>query len=948
MRRSTGVFRALAAAAALAVLLVGLPAFLVSAVGWPLPQGIPSLGEIGEIIGGDRPLETATVWKVLAAVLWLAWFQVVVAVTAEARAAVRGGLPRALPGLNLAHGLVAPLVAAIVIAWPAGSSARAAAAPTPVVAEHVADPPIEVAVAPQANEPTQAADVTVEHVVQRRDTLWDLAERYLGDGFRSTELFELNEGRPQPDGRSLTDPGLLRPGWVLNIPAPAPAEPVDSLTRTVVVQTGDSLWELADDHLGDGHRYTEVFDLNNGRPQPDGAALTRPELIRPGWQLDLPSSERAPAVAPPTAAPASDPASAPVPATLPTTTVPTADSMPDATVPQMQAEAVGRAGAVEVVPEVESEKSHRSVGVLGLAGGFLAAGISAAVAVGRRRQRARRRPGTELPTIPQASASVLDAIADLDLDLADRVDRSLRHLGVLLRDRGSVPAPVIVSVHDGYLDLLLDRVHREPPKAWEVDGDGRIWRTVLDRAAAYDREGPAWLPALVSVGCLDDRGILLNLEAVGTVALTGDVPAATALARSFAAELSVTPLADVPAVFLVGDVVAGLTLPNVYRHECLSAAVDAALEHVASIGSALAGSGYDTAVELRCRAPEEAWAPAVVVASTDGVSDDELERVARLGHERVGIAFVLVGEASGAFPLVVDDGRVRLQALDLSCDVQHLDEAAIEQIVDLVESVEEDCVEPAAAQPMTLFEAEKYGVDGRGESSSMHLRLLGPMTVEGAELKPQQLAVVAYLALHGEVTGDALRDAIWGGSTPTRERFLNTLTEIRRAVGNESFPAMTDGRYRLRGVWCDLAEVERLLAVEDAADRAANLRAALELVSGPPLTFDSRHRRHFRWVDTGNHASRWERVVGDAAHELVATALRHDDHDLALWAAERGLFASPGNEALTRDLLAAHMAAGDRSTAEKVAEEYARAMEDLGYDEVPDLLEELLEERRAS
>jgi LysM repeat protein len=54
--------------------------------------------------------------------------------------------------------------------------------------------------------------------VQRRDTLWDIAERHLGDPFRWPEIFALNQGKVQPDGRCLTDPDLIQSGWRLQLP----------------------------------------------------------------------------------------------------------------------------------------------------------------------------------------------------------------------------------------------------------------------------------------------------------------------------------------------------------------------------------------------------------------------------------------------------------------------------------------------------------------------------------------------------------------------------------------------------------------------------------------------------------------------------------------------------------------------------------------------------------
>jgi DNA-binding SARP family transcriptional activator len=54
--------------------------------------------------------------------------------------------------------------------------------------------------------------------VQPGDSLWRIAERELGSGFRWREIYRLNEGTRFFDGRSLTDPHLIYPGWVLELP----------------------------------------------------------------------------------------------------------------------------------------------------------------------------------------------------------------------------------------------------------------------------------------------------------------------------------------------------------------------------------------------------------------------------------------------------------------------------------------------------------------------------------------------------------------------------------------------------------------------------------------------------------------------------------------------------------------------------------------------------------
>ena len=48
--------------------------------------------------------------------------------------------------------------------------------------------------------------------------LFKIAERFLGDGNRNGEIFDLNVGRLQPDGKRMTTASVLEPGWILQLP----------------------------------------------------------------------------------------------------------------------------------------------------------------------------------------------------------------------------------------------------------------------------------------------------------------------------------------------------------------------------------------------------------------------------------------------------------------------------------------------------------------------------------------------------------------------------------------------------------------------------------------------------------------------------------------------------------------------------------------------------------
>jgi LysM repeat protein len=61
--------------------------------------------------------------------------------------------------------------------------------------------------------------------VHAGDTLSGIAQATLGNGNRYPEIFKLNAGKTQNDGRSLHDPNLILIGWVLTLPGAQDAAP---------------------------------------------------------------------------------------------------------------------------------------------------------------------------------------------------------------------------------------------------------------------------------------------------------------------------------------------------------------------------------------------------------------------------------------------------------------------------------------------------------------------------------------------------------------------------------------------------------------------------------------------------------------------------------------------------------------------------------------------------
>lgn len=72
--------------------------------------------------------------------------------------------------------------------------------------------------------------------------------------------------------------------------------PRGAVPRTYTVRPGDTLASIAESQLGHESLWPEIFALNRGSAQPDGGQLTDPNLLQPGWALDLAVGDTHPVV----------------------------------------------------------------------------------------------------------------------------------------------------------------------------------------------------------------------------------------------------------------------------------------------------------------------------------------------------------------------------------------------------------------------------------------------------------------------------------------------------------------------------------------------------------------------------------------------------------------------------------------------------------------------------
>jgi len=213
----------------------------------------------------------------------------------EAIAQVRGLPAPYIPGLAIPQGAAGQLVAVaallfvatptVVASFPtppahASSGSPADASQTLAIMFPVAHN--EAPAAAVAAMPQERDQPTIDYTVKRGDSLWKIADRLLGDGARYVEIVDLNQD--VLNGR----PDFITSGTVLKVPSESNEPDADDLADHYVVEPGDTLSTIAEARLGDPMRYPETFDASRDTVQPDGALLTDPDLIRPGWELTIP------------------------------------------------------------------------------------------------------------------------------------------------------------------------------------------------------------------------------------------------------------------------------------------------------------------------------------------------------------------------------------------------------------------------------------------------------------------------------------------------------------------------------------------------------------------------------------------------------------------------------------------------------------------------------------
>jgi len=500
-------------------------------------------------------------------------------------------------------------------------------------------------------------------------------------------------------------------------PAPVPVPPgTDQTTSqsplpTYVVQRGDTLWGIAQRDLGNPLRWSEIWELNQGRQMGDGI-FSDPHWIYPGWSLVLPADANGEGVQLPTPGTATATRqSPPAPEAASPATTPPRPSPPVAAL-RPEARATGgasrarespaprrtRVGEIRERPTQDAKSSALQTGVeVGAATviggallGLLGRGLVRELALRRRRQQRRAGLGRRIPLPTDDLASVEIALYPTDDRDASRwVDLGVRLLGQRLREMNEAPVVLGLRVAHDALEFFVNDGAPDPPSPFiYADGRWRLGRSGETERLLQEAEGyPAVLPGLVSVGSDDAGPLLLNLESGGLVAVEGDPVSARETVLAMAVELAGCAWVDSLDLFGVGiDVDLGLDRLEQVRH--LSEVSGAIRHQLLAQTHNLEGSRQPSAQQARLLRPEERLCPLVVLCANQ-VSQGDIEALCLPEDPgRLATCLVVAGEVEGAnWRLAArPGGELEIPALGVTVRSQRLtgrDVSAIEALLRL-------------------------------------------------------------------------------------------------------------------------------------------------------------------------------------------------------------------------------------------------------------------------
>ncbi|HEY6932711.1 MAG TPA: LysM peptidoglycan-binding domain-containing protein [Marmoricola sp.] len=747
------------------------------------------------------------------------------------------------------------------------------------------------------------------YVVERGDTLWDIAAAELGDPAQYREIAAASRQTVQPDGDHLTDPDLIRPGWKLTIPEttqkqthlapqktrPTPPPPAEKPAETPAETSADS----PNSPAATATPHHAPSDTAAGWLLPglagSGALLAGSLLITVRAHRRTQQRYRRPGftLAPP------PPQVRDIEKTLTATGRPAAEF-----VLQLDNLLHHLAATTDPLPKLASVEIDKRTVTLHLV------------------------EPTSLPEPWSGSDTTWTADLDSPVGEVDTLSPYPLLASVGQDDQGHLW--LLDLEHLGVVSLTGDAQHAQAlARHLTVELTLNPWSVIAEihtiDLAPELKPLESWR---VSHHAVDDTDFLTDIrkqtEPATCHTYSDPEPYHAVLLPATARDDDVTALVDIVrrqqsrsglGIVTVGDAESGdvvleLTAGGRLRIPHLGLDLTAAgltVEEAAAC-AAIVDLTFDADATIPIPRHETATGWRAFADQAGALVDDLTE------HRSAGVA--------GATSLLPEaTQRYEAVAAATAEDVATLAPAVPETTRTLVENadpqLDDDLAEwrnPASALPK--------------------LRLLGPVTLEAAAVteRPAYYAELAtYLALHPAGVSSAQIEEALGVS---KSRARTDLALLRRWLGTNprtgdlhlptatTSPAPANGGtggYQLHDVLVDLDLFRRLRARAQAhgTDGMPDLVAALELLTGPP--FSSLRNHGWSWLLDGErlHEIAASAAV-DVAHIVATDALSRGDLARARFAAETGCKAAPHDDICRLDLAKVAEASGHPDTAEQI------------------------------
>ena len=723
-----------------------------------------------------------------------------------------------------------------------------------------------------------------------------------------------------------------------------------STVRTYRVESGDTLWAVADEYLGSGSEFPAIVDASKAIEQSGGRHLTDPDLILPGWRLDIPTAH--PAAEPPAQrnpASSGDPEVSRRP-TSSTTSGPTSTTDAPSTAPS--------SGHSDAATHDDTDRSaagsdvglDREMPPIAVSGGVAAVLAASLLAVLRRRRRKQRnvRKFGERVALPESTAGEVERqiAAVQDPGTVDALNSALTYIQAWAEDTGAtLPELFAVRADDEQITAYLAQPADLPAPFESAYGDNTAWTASRAAVRPPSRSTIAPYPALVTIGTDPDGGVLLlDLEQLGVLTFTGPDNGLTGAAlNAIAAELASVPWANDIHLSLVGlptDLPFELDPYRIHRVADVAQLCRDLRTHLADRQRTLHEGGLRDVRRARVVANDvEAWAPFIVLIAADctPAEQDELKQLAH-AHHSTGLVVVQT-RSSDTRHSTIELQSTRAASYrsavagmpPLPFAPQLLDDVTLAAVLELFVIGNTPPTAPPS-KPETdgthLTTPAKPLLGGRGadpertpdapadhaaaielaeQRDAPYVRLLGPvdtLNIAASDLLPGRgVEFLTYLLTHQQpVPGAQLQKALWPNSYDRSNNNTRTLAkQLRSALGHDidGHLWLPEGRGNngftlhpaIRSDWHDFTA---LTGANPSAASTEDLETALHLVRGQPLFGADAHRG--RWAWRSALEEEMLAAILDTAETVADRALRVSDLRLLRIAACTARATNPLNE----------------------------------------------------